>query len=153
MNIADFIRTVKAKITDSTGDIYLMDFYYGADEWKTLDLNNQKKDFIYLDPVEGDVPEKMTGFIREDYNLIMLVGRCMPLDLSKEQEEDVLWEMRPFAKQLIRRMFEETNTNDAKLLMPSKGAKIIESRKQLAANVYGVIVQMRAEERFPDETC
>lgn len=153
MSIVDTTRTALTKLVDGSLDPYPMDHYYGAEEWKTLDTVNQSNPFMYLDPIEGDAENNEGGSISETYNLQFLFGKCMDLDLDKAAEEAAIWEMRSYAKQYLRRLFLETNVTGAKVLMPFESASITEVRKFLATNVYGVIVQVNAKERFPSESC
>ena len=153
MSVIDTMVTASTKLTDSSSDPYPVDFFYGMDEWKTIDTMDQDKDFIYVDPISGRIPAKDSGFLREDYSISLLFGRCVSLDLSKEQERDIIWQIRPYALQYLRRLLAETNTNGAKLFFPLEDGSIREVRKFLATNVYGVNIEFTLKERFPSETC
>ena len=153
MSIVDIARLAAAKITDSSSNSVTVGFFYGSDEWKMIDTDQITDPFIYLDPLEGDVPEKITGNLREDYKFNFLFGQGFKMDASKEEEETQIFLMRAYAKQFIRRLFEEVNSTGAKLFMPMTGANITEARKFLGTNIYGVVVKMSITERFPSETC
>ena len=154
MNVPDFLRTVVGKMTDSMLYKYDFDFYYGMSEWLTVDLAAQLKDFIHCDLIPSDLPETQTGFLREDYELKMTFGRVANKDLSKKQQEDICWAMRPFTKQFIRRMHEETDSTNGKILLPYNGTgHIDEVREWTANNVHGASLLIRIIEREPSETC
>lgn len=154
MSVVDIMRLPAAKLRDSNDDLIPMDFYYGSlADWITVDLANQANDFIWLNPIVGDVPEKLTGFLREDYRTVILIGRLANKDLSKEQQEAIIWTMRPIGLQYIRRLFEEVNSTGAKLFMPFESATIEEVRDFTANSIYGVQIELTIKERFPSETC
>ncbi len=154
MSVVDTLRTASTKLTDSDSDLISLDFYYGnIGTWITVDLSNQVKDFIFIDPIVGSIPEKETGFLREDYNVSFTFGRVANKDLTQLEEEELIWALRPFALQYIRRIFEETNDNGAKLFMPREDGSVNESRMFSANNVYGVFCTVTVKERFPSQTC
>lgn len=153
MSVIDISRTVAAKLKDSNGDLVSFDFYYGPEEYKLIDTQNQSNRFIYLDPVEGDIPGMISGNFREDYAFSFLVAKALPLDPSKADQEAAIWDVRPYAKQFLRRMFEEKNSDGVKWFLPFEGATIQEVRAFLATNIYGVIVKATIKERIPTETC
>ena len=154
MSVVDTLRTASEKLTDSDGDLVPIDFYYGdISTWITVDLINQDKDFIFLNPISGIVPDKVSGFLREDYSVSFVFGRVANKDLSKNEAEEIIWALRPYALQYLRRIFDETNTTGAKLFMPREDGDLRESREFSANNVYGIMVNVTIKERFPSETC
>ena len=153
MNIVDLAITAKGKLTDSAGDTLAVDLYYGGDEWKLIDTAEQTEPLIYIDPIESAIPEKQTGFFREDYDFKFLMAEVLKLDSDKDEQKDVIWRMRAVALQFLRRMYEEENDEGGKLLMPFDGGRVVEVRGFLATNLYGVIVTCTMKERFPTETC
>lgn len=155
MSLIDDITAIVTAMTESDGSDAAFDFFYGLDEWKLIDTESQTRRFMYLDPVEGSVPEKETGNFRETYSINILIAKCETNpDLSKEQERDAVWLLRPFALQFMRRMFAYTNANGAKKYIPyDGGGSIREVRKFLASNIYGVFLSFNIQERFPSESC
>ncbi len=155
MNVPDFLRTVADKIVDSMNYSYDFDFYYGMEEWLTVDLAAQKNDFIYVEPIPSVLPETATGFYRESYELGIILGRVIGnKDISKKDQEDAIWSLRPFVLQYIRRMHEEVTDENAKKLLPyDGGARLEEVREFTANNVYGIKCTITIIERFPSESC
>ncbi len=154
MSIVDTMRLTAGKLLDDSDDPITMDFYYGSlADWVVVDLADQANKFIWLNPIVGDVPEKVSGFLREDYRTVLLFATLRNKDLSKDQQEAIIWQMRPIALQYIRRLFEETNSTGAKLFMPFDSATIEEVRDFTTHSLYGVQVELTIKERFPSETC
>lgn len=155
MSVVDTLRTASGKIVDSSSVSVPIDFYYGdIATWITVNLSDQANDFIWIDPIDGSIPEAATGFIREDYTVKIVYGRVCDKDLSKDEIEAIIWDdLRPRALQYIDKIFKETNTNGAKLFMPREDGSIEEYRRFSANNVYGVLGTVTVKERYPSETC
>lgn len=153
MSLLTEIREVAALLQDSAGTNYDADVFYGTSEWKIIDTRNQQNPFIYVDPIEGVARPGAANNWREEYDLRFLIGKCVNVDQSKEQEESIIWGIRPYALQFLRRLFEQTNDNGAKLYMPAESASLREVRQFLSTNIYGIFVQVTVVERFPSETC